>query len=176
MVGRRTIRRAGVDALAIVPAWSDAKFGAVANGVVVVGALLGFLSHGPFSLRATYDRDVQERLATVPRADLITDADLVHLPAPVQKYLRVAGVVGHPRVRSFRAQMRGRIRSGRNASWMSFASEQYNFLDEPARLFFLNASMWGIPVQGYHRYTGQPRPWTSRLRHLSASPRLLVTA
>ena len=33
-------------------------------------------------------------------------------------------------------------------------AEQYNFVDEPARLFYLNGSMFMIPVQGYHRYVG----------------------
>ena len=140
--------------IAIVPVWSDAKFGALANGVVLIGILFGFLEQGPFSLRAAYDRDVRGRLAAVSHPDLLSEADLVHLPSPVQKYLRAAGVVGRPRVRSLRARMHGRIRSGRDAPWMSFASEQYNFLDEPARFFYLNASMWRIPVQGYHRFAG----------------------
>jgi hypothetical protein len=37
---------------------------------------------------------------------------------------------------------------------MPLAAEQYNFVEEPARLFYLNASMFMVPVQGYHRYVG----------------------
>ena len=37
---------------------------------------------------------------------------------------------------------------------MPFAAEQYNVVDPPARLFYLTASMFTIPVQGYHRYVG----------------------
>jgi hypothetical protein len=33
-------------------------------------------------------------------------------------------------------------------------AEHYNFVDEPARFFYLNGSMFMIPVQGYHRYAG----------------------
>ena len=50
--------------------------------------------------------------------------------------------------------MHGRIRAGRQSRWMPFAAEQYNFVDPPARYFYLNASMFAIPVQGYHRYAG----------------------
>jgi hypothetical protein len=50
--------------------------------------------------------------------------------------------------------MHGRIRNGRDTRWMPIRAEQYNFMDEPARLFYLNASMFMIPVQGYHRYVG----------------------
>ena len=37
---------------------------------------------------------------------------------------------------------------------MPLASEQYNVVDPPARLFYLNASMLTIPAQGHHRYIG----------------------
>jgi hypothetical protein len=50
--------------------------------------------------------------------------------------------------------MHGRIRSGPDARWIPFTAEQHNFVDEPARLFYLTGSMFMIPVQGYHRYVG----------------------
>ena len=67
----------------------------------------------------------------------------------------MTGVVGRPRVRNFRARMHGRIRSGRDARWMTFSAEQYNFFDPSARFFHLNAWMWMVPIQVYHRYVGQ---------------------
>jgi hypothetical protein len=135
-----------------VLSWEDAKAGALANAIVLAGVAFGFLSQGPFSLRAEYFRDVDGHVSAVPSAEPITDADLAHLPAPVQRYLRVAGVVGQPRVRNYRVTMHGRIRDSRQGRWMPFASEQHNVGDPPARLFYLNASMSGVPVRGYHRY------------------------
>jgi hypothetical protein len=124
----------------------------VANALIFVGVIFGFLSQGPFSLRAEYDRDVGRHLPGAVPATLVTEADLALLPDPVQRYLRVAGVVGQPRVHSFRVQLHGRIRNGRQGRWMPFAAEQHNVVDAPARLFFLTASMFAIPAQGYHRY------------------------
>ena len=138
----------------IVPSWTDAKFGALGNLVALIGVVFGFLAQGPVSLRAAYDRDVDRALARIAPAEPIRDADLAHLPAPVQRYLRRAGVVGQPRVRNFHVRMHVRIRNGRDARWMPLSAEQYNFVDEPARLFYLRASMFTIPVQGYHRYVG----------------------
>jgi hypothetical protein len=143
-----------VSMVVIVGSWSDAKFGTIANVVALVGVVFGFLAQGPASLRAAYDRDVDRALATSKVADLVTDRDLAHLPEPVQRYLRATGVVGHPRVHNFRVRMRGRIRNGPEARWIPLVAEQYNFVDEPARLFYLNGSMFMIPVQGYHRYVG----------------------
>jgi hypothetical protein len=143
-----------ISMVVIVPSWTDAKFGALVNALVLIGVIFGFLSNGPFSLRAEYDADVRSHVDTGGSEASLTDADLVQLPAPVQQYLRVAGVVGQPRVRNFRVLMHGRMRTSRQGRWMSLAAEQDNVVDPPARLFYLNASMLGIPVQGYHRSVG----------------------
>ncbi len=140
--------------VAIVAAWSDARAGAVVNVVVLVGSLFGALAHGPGSLLATYDTDVAQRLARQASDAPVTDADLARLPALVQRYLRTVGVVGHPHVRNFRVTISGRIRSGRDASWMPFSSEQHNVVGDAARFFYMNASMFLLPVQGLHRYAG----------------------
>ena len=145
-----------VSMLAISQSWTDARAGALANIVILVGLIFGFMVQGPFSLRAAYQRDVEEGLARSAATRPISEADLAGLPPPVQRYLRKAGVVGQPRVRQFRARMHGRIRSGRDARWMPFEAEQYNFLDDrPARLFYMTASMFGVPFQGFHRYVGR---------------------
>jgi hypothetical protein len=140
--------------LVIIPSWADARFGAVANFLALLGVVFGFLVCGPASVRAMYERDVDRALVRAVPADSITDADLSHLPAPVQRYLNAAGVVGQPRVHNLRARMHGRFRNGTEARWIPLTIEQYNFFDEPARLFYLNGSMLTVPVQGYHRYVG----------------------
>src|SRR5437764_621336 len=94
-----------VSMFVIAPSWSDAKFGAAANLIAIVGVVFGFVAQGPVSLRAAYERDVDRGLARVEPAMPVTDADLSHLPAPVQAYLRGAGVVGQPRVTNFHVGM-----------------------------------------------------------------------
>lgn len=143
-----------VSMLVIVPSWMDAKVGALANAIVLVGVAFGFLCQGPYSLRAEYDRDVERHVRAAASAGPVTEADLAHLPAPVQRYLRLAGVVGKARVRNFRVGMHGRIRNGREGRWMPFVAEQYNVVAPATRLFYLDASIYTIPAQGYHRYVG----------------------
>lgn len=143
-----------VSTLVIVPAWSDAKFGMLANVLVLGAVVVGFLLQGPLSLRADYEGDVGRALERAAPAAPITDADLARLPDLVRRYLRVSGVVDRPRVHNFRVRMHGRIRSGPDARWLPLTAEQYNFVDPAARHFYLNGSMFMIPVQGYHRYVG----------------------
>lgn len=144
-----------VSMVAIVPSWADARAGAVANALIAVAATVGVLLGGPASLRAAYDRDAREALAGARGSEaVVTDADLVPLPAPVQRYLRVAGVVGQPRVRAMKLRMHGRIRSGPAAGWMPLDVWQVTTLDPPARFFYFDATMARLPVPGYHRFAG----------------------
>jgi hypothetical protein len=143
-----------ISMIAIGASWTDAKAGALVNGLVLAGVVFGFLSQGPFSLRAEYERDLETYLPGPASPAAVNEDDLAHLPPLVQRYLRAAGVVGQPRVRNFRVHLRGRIRNGPAGRWMPFEAEQYNVVHPPARMFYLRASMFGIPVQGYHRYVG----------------------
>jgi hypothetical protein len=86
---------------------------------------------------------------------ILTEADMQHLPGAVQKYLRLAGVVGKEKVINFRAEFRGVIRSGPGEKYMSLRSVQYNFIEDPVRLFHIVAKKMGIPAIGNHIYRDQ---------------------
>jgi Family of unknown function (DUF6544) len=156
----------------IATAWSDAKAGSIANALVLVGVVYGFASQGPFSLRAGCRQEVRTRLTRFTQAPRITAEDLTALPEPVRRYVRLAGAVGQPRVSRFRATWRGRIRANPDEAWMAFTAEQYNFLDEPARFFFMDATRGGLPVDVFHAFRGGAA--SMRVRLLSLIP--LVTA
>lgn len=136
----------------IVSSWSDARFGTIANALVLLGVVAGFLASGPRSLRAEFERDAARGLARTTSQELVSEQDLASLPSPVQRYLRYAGVVGHPRVQSLRVRFTGRIRSGPTAAWMPLVAEQYSFFDRPTRLFFMQARMSVLPVEALHAY------------------------
>jgi hypothetical protein len=83
---------------------------------------------------------------------LIAEIDLDHLPPIVKKYLIQSGVVGTEQLFNMRIKFEGRLRSKPQDSWMNFSSEQYNFFDHPARIFFIKAYKMGIPAMGIHQY------------------------
>jgi len=135
----------------IVTVWHDAKYGSIANGIILAVALLSLTS---LRFETKFKNDVVQNLEQTKmlKADNITEADLFQLPAPVQQYLRFAGVVNKPKVKNFRVVFDGEMRS-KGKDWFSFTSVQYNFFDEPARLFFMKGKFFGITVPGYHHYT-----------------------
>ena len=71
----------------IISAWNDAKFGTIANVIILAGAVIGF---GISSFHRGYTREVQIHSA-IPHshsASLLTENDLTGLPEPVKKYNR----------------------------------------------------------------------------------------
>jgi hypothetical protein len=86
----------------------------------------------------------------------------------VQRYVRVAGAIGQPRVRRVRATWRGRIRANPGSPWMPFTAEQYNVLEEPARFFFMDATRSHLPVDVFHAF--QRGAASMRVRLLSLVP------
>lgn len=141
-----------ISQVVIVSSWSDAKFGSAPNLILLLAVVHNAFSTGPFGLHATYSQEV--RLGLVPgiAIPVVTEADLDPLPSPVQRYLRFVGVVGQPQVRNYRIRFSGRIRSAADASWMAFTGEQHSFTDEPKRLFMMDATMKGVPVDVFHSY------------------------
>lgn len=140
-----------VSQVLIVSSWQDAKFGTVANAIVLLAVALGFAAS---RYKAAYKRDATvglTRTASLP-VEVLTEKDLAPLPDPVQRYLRYSGAVGQPKVFNFRVCFKGKIRGKEKAEWMPLQSEQYNFMDTPTRLFFMDATMKGLPVAGYHAF------------------------
>lgn len=147
--------------LLIFTVWKEAKFGTIGNVIILIAALL---SMGSQLFENGFKKDVQERLQSSPPAstETMTEADLQDLPDPVQRYLKYAGVLHRPKVRNARIVFDGEMR-GKGKEYFPFTSVQYNFFDDPARLFFMQATMSGLSVYGYHRYAAGTATMTIRL-------------
>ncbi len=163
----------------ILTSWTDARAGTLVNVVLLGAAVYGWASEGPRSLGSEYRRRASAALAPLPprasggRADTVTDRDLAHLPPSVAAYVRRSGAVGLPRVSSIRAHIHGRIRASATSGWMPFTGEQVNtFGPGSLRLFSMEASLHGVPVDVLHVFTDDAA--TMRVRAASLFP--LVSA
>ncbi len=130
--------------------WEDAKFGSIANAIILAGVIAGYSS---LRFENTYRKDVASTLATIQHRpqEMILESDLARLPAPVQNYLWHTGVVGKPKIKNVKIVFEGEMRE-KGKDFFRFTSEQYNFFQDPARLFFMRANFKGLPTAGYHRY------------------------
>jgi len=140
-----------ISQILIFTVWNDAKFGTIANLIILVAILL---TYGNYRFEKNYQKEVKENLqrTTLLTTDLLTEPDLMLLPEPVQRYLRYTGVVNKPKLNNMHIVFEGQMRE-KGKDFFPFTCEQYNFFDEPTRLFFMKAKMKGFTVSGYHRYS-----------------------
>jgi hypothetical protein len=135
----------------IITSWQDAKFGSIANVLILIAVILGYSG---WSYYKQYEQDVNAGLkeARGMPTSLLTEADLQPLPVPVQQYLRYVGAVGKPKIQHFKVVFKGQIRKNEQSEWMPFTSEQHNFMEPATRLFFMDATMKHLPVTGFHSF------------------------
>jgi hypothetical protein len=154
----------------VLTSWTDARAGTIVNVLLVLVAVLGFAASGPSSFAAEWDHRTREALrAESAPVGIVEEADLAGLPDAVSRYLRRSGAVGHPHVRSFFAEVHGRIRGGPDEPWMTFSGRQLNtYGDVPRRIFHIDATMRGLPVTVLHVF--DDRGATMRGKVLSLLP------
>ena len=135
---------------AITQSWHDARFGTIANGIILIAVVFGW---GSSRFESSFQKDVAQQLArqSAGKPELLMETDLAALPPPVSKYLRYCGVVGKPKLKNMRVAFTGEMRD-KGKDYFPFHSVQYNFFDQPTRLFYMKARMKGLTVPGYHRY------------------------
>ncbi len=145
----------------IILSWKDAKMGTIANIIILVAAVLSMTTR---RFEMNFKKEAGEGLKQSGKvsAGLVTDADIRHLPVIVQRYLHYTGVMNKPKVVNFRVVFDGQMRD-KGKDFFSFSSEQYNYMDDPARLFFMKGKMYGITVPGYHRYRNAAASMNIRL-------------
>jgi hypothetical protein len=133
----------------IINNWQDARFGTIANVLILVVSIIGLFQ---INFKNEYRNEVKiglEESRAMPNA-MLTEAEIDYLPEPVKKYIRYTGCINKPIVNNFKIEFSGKIRDHNKPVWMPFTSEQYNFLKTPTRLFYLDATMKGLPVGGFH--------------------------
>ena len=141
----------------ILTSWSDANAGTLANLLLLAALGYAFISTGPTSYRSEYRRLVETALREPDHGPdpVVTETDLAHLPRLVAEHVRRSGAVGQPRVSSLHARIHGRIRAGATSRWMTYTGEQVNtYGPAPSRLFWMDAKMFGLPVDVLHVFIG----------------------
>lgn len=140
-----------ISQILVILFWKDAKFGTIPNLIILVVSLVSlgsYLLKSEFNNKVKFDFSANNTLST----EILTETDLAHLPAVVQKYLYYTKSVGQPKVKNFRAEFVGGMRGKPEEEYMKFQSVQYNFYQKPSRYFFMEASKMGLPATGLHLY------------------------
>ena len=115
---------------------------------------LSFLVFKVFELRRDFLAEVQAGFAqpAIANPEILTERDIAGLPLPIQRYLRHTGAVGREKVYNFRLVGEGEFKTGVDKTWVKATAEQYNFIDQPRRVYWMRLSLSGLPVVGLHVY------------------------
>lgn len=120
---------------------------------IVLLVLIYFIQ--PFStLKSSFNEDVNQ-LISPPSTEtqLFTKGDIAALPAPVQKYFSYCGYIGTQKMSYMKLEFKNAAFStGINKPTLKIDYTQYNYVNKPDRLAFIDSSMFGIPFQGYDSY------------------------
>ncbi len=101
------------------------------------------------------NRQVRRQHQDVPAADgaAVTEADIAGLPAPAQRWLRTAGVVGRPRDRTLQAHWEGHFRLRPRGRWLPFEAWQRNTASRVTRLYRMRIDLARVlPIVGVDSY------------------------
>jgi hypothetical protein len=143
------------------------KFGTTANLVIAIPLVLLALDARPSSFRSRFAHDRDALLARPVRpAAAVAEVDAERLPPLMQTYLRRVGALGRPCVRNMRVVFDAQMRSSATSPWMQSTAMQYEFFDPPARLFYMNATRSGVPIDVFHRYVDSAATFQVRIAGL----------
>ena len=153
----------------IFSAWSDTQYGSFANLLILGGILVGYAK---WSFEERFREEAEALLEYAGKDQrILTEKELEGLPKQVVQYVRRSGAIGKPVVENFRLEFEGEMRQ-KGKPWFSFTSEQYNFIQNPSRLFFMKGRIKGLSVWGYHTY--RPPRAKMVIRALSLVPQVKI--
>ncbi len=115
----------------IILAWSDAKFGTIANIIILLVSISAFASDRFDALVEKESKQILQNIKT-KSLPIISENDIVHLPQIVQKWIINSGSINNPIVQSVRLKQIGTMRTKPNSKWIPFEATQYFNVEDPS--------------------------------------------
>jgi hypothetical protein len=98
---------------------------------LVAGVAAELLGRRSFARLVRDDVRALQSDATREKEKLVSEEMLFGLPEPVQRYLRLTGVVGKPFVRRVHLRQEGKMLLGRGQPWIPLEAEQWHVVQPP---------------------------------------------
>ncbi len=123
--------------------------------LVIIGIVTVFFNSSYSKTRAEFSGLTGSLLAGLPgESGTFTEEDIVDLPLPVQKYFRYCGYIGTPKMSFMKAIYKDVDFSfGKDKSTIKIDNTQYNFVNKPIRIAYIDSSLYGIPFEGLDSFT-----------------------
>jgi hypothetical protein len=122
----------------IFTTWQDAKFGTIANVIILLAAVVGY---GQWSFNQSIGRDVNQ-LKQVTQSNIqktVSFKDLAVLPVPVERYFRFALIDGQRLIRVAEIRHKGEFNMG--DKWIPFESTEHFSTNPPSFIWDADMTM-----------------------------------
>ncbi|MDX9925414.1 MAG: hypothetical protein RBS48_11685, partial [Ignavibacteriaceae bacterium] len=131
----------------IIINWQDAKFGTIANLIILVSLIVG-IAFGNFNIQFDNERKMILSEGNFV-GKIITNEMISDLPIPIQKWLDYSGIIGKEQIHTVYLKQKGLMKLKPDQKyWLKAEAEQYFNIDNPAFIWRVNTSMVGLPVIG----------------------------
>lgn len=141
-----------VSQVLVIHFWQDAKFGTIANVLVLLAAIVGFGVWRFDHSAANAVRGLIARIDGSAPTPLLA-AELAGLPPIVRTWVTRSGAVGRPRPRVVHLRQRGEMQTERGGKWLPFRSEQWFTPTDPGFVWVVDVSAGpGIHMAGRDAY------------------------
>jgi len=113
----------------IILYWPEAKFGTVANLIILTDIVLAY---GSWNFKAMVNRELARFNAPViTEREIITPKMLSDLPPVVQQWLNRSGIIGKENIKTVHLQQRGEMRITPEGKWMPVTANEYFTVAKP---------------------------------------------
>lgn len=117
--------------IAIILFWNDAKFGTIANSIIL---LVSVVAYGSYQFNTMVQKESEIILQDIQLENLsvILEEDIAHLPKIIQKWMHNSGVIGKENIVSVSLTQKGEMRTKLGSTWMTFTAIQHFNVENPA--------------------------------------------
>lgn len=137
-----------ISQILIIVAWKDAKFGTIANIIIVLVSMSAYGIHQFHNMVQKESTEIFQSIKTM-NSSVITKNDIEHLPKIVQKWMTRSRVIGNQNIVSVRLKQKGKMRTKPNSKWMPFTANQYFNVNNPSFIWSTNVdAMPIVPMVG----------------------------
>lgn len=137
--------------LLIILYWQDAKFGTIANAIILIGIVIGY---GTWSFKTMAKNEIEIFVApAISEKKVVIKEMLSELPPIAQKWLERSNVINKEIIYSVHLKQIGEMRTPPNGRWMAVKAEQWSRTEEPGFIWIADVKAApGIHLAGRDKY------------------------
>lgn len=121
--------------------------------LILIAVVIIFFNIPYSKTSSEFNSVINSLISSEPKnTDVFTKEDIKDLPAPVQRYFEYCGYIGQPKMSYMKITFKNIDFKQSENRTLKIDYTQYNFVNKPQRLAYIDSSLFGIPFEGLDSY------------------------